>query len=265
MYTSGSTGRPKGVSLPHRALANLIEWHRATLMGNARTLQFASLSFDASFHEMFSAWVTGGVLLIVDDRVRLDVPRLTGFISQTGVQKMILPVVVLQQIADEFCFQKSTLPELREITTGEQLQITRPIVKFFDAHRGCSLHNHYGPSESHVVTALQLDPAPEQWASHPSIGKPIANTRTYILDHHFNPVPKGVIGELYIAGANLARGYLNNPDLTADRFIPNLFGGGPGEVMYKTGDLARVSTQLFAKQSWSAVKTSRATGAWLLM
>src|SRR4029077_10943777 len=101
IYTSGSTGLPKGVGLPHRALYNLIDWHLRTLLGGARTLQFASLSFDASFHEMFACWGSGGTLALVPEELRRDVPALASFLVEAAVEKVILPVVVLHRLAEE--------------------------------------------------------------------------------------------------------------------------------------------------------------------
>ena len=240
IYTSGSTGRPKGVCLPHGALTNLIKWHTSKAIPKVRMLQFASLSFDVSFYEMFATWEVGGTVFIVSEEFRLDIPRLASFLSDNLIEKAILPVVVLQQLAEEHGFRKQQFESLKEvITTGEQLQITRPIVKLFEDFRQCSLNNHYGPSESHVVTSHSLSGEPDSWSSHPPIGKPIANAQIYILDQHLNPVPTGTIGELHIGGVALARGYLNRPDLTAERFIPNHFSQRPGERMYKTGDLVR--------------------------
>lgn len=240
IYTSGSTGKPKGASLPHRALLNLIRWHNSRLLTKSRTLQFASLGFDVSFYEMFAAWASGGTLCIAPEEARLDTSKLTGFLCERGIEKAILPVIVLQQLAEEQRFSKRQFASLREvITTGEQLQITRPIAELFAEAESCRLHNHYGPSESHVVTAYALGQDPEAWPTHPPIGTPIANTRAYLLDPYLNPVPPGTVAELYIAGVALARGYLSRPDMTAELFIPDPFGNEPGGRLYKTGDLAR--------------------------
>src|SRR4029077_13771325 len=129
---------------------------------------------------------------------------------------------------------------LREIiTAGEQLQITRPIVSLFNKLKDCTLQNQYGPSESHVVTAFTLGGSPVTWPVLPPIGQPVANTRVYILDTYLEPVPVGVVGELYLGGDCLARGYLNRPGLTAETFIANPFSSEPGARLYRTGDLAR--------------------------
>ncbi len=239
IYTSGSTGRPKGIALPHRALSNLCQWHLANLKTGVGVLQFASLSFDASIHEMFAAWCSGGTLFMIPENLHLDIKELMYFLAHKPIQKVILPVVVLQQLAEMYGQQKHLFQNLKEaIATGEQLQINLPIINLFK-QLDCSLHNHYGPSETHVVTALTLSKAPDEWRTYPPIGKPIANTQLYILDNHLQPVPVGVIGELYIGGANLARGYFNRPELTSQKFIPNPFSNEAGSRLYKTGDLAR--------------------------
>jgi amino acid adenylation domain-containing protein len=240
IYTSGSTGKPKGIGLGHAALANLIQWHYSVLSCGTKTLQFASLSFDASFHEIFSTWCSGGTLYILPESVRADVAGLVHFVSDNAIEKVILPVVLLQQMAEKYNSQPQLLAGVRElITTGEQLQITTPIIDLFEQLDDCSLHNHYGPSESHVVTSYTLSKDPATWASHPAIGQPISNTQIYILDQFMNPVPVGAPGELYIAGVALARGYINRPDVTAEKFIPNPFSSEPGTRLYKTGDQSR--------------------------
>jgi amino acid adenylation domain-containing protein len=245
IYTSGSTGRPKGVSLPQRALVNLLDWHGATLRRGARVIQFASLSFDASFHEMFAALFTGGTLFLMREGLRHEPGALARFLIHESIEKIILPVVVLQRLAREACERRHSFPHLREVlATGEQLHVNQPVVEWFgrlaaESQDGCTLHNHYGPTETHVVTSYTLPPAPRDWPAFPPIGRPIANTQVYILDAKLNPVPQGVTGELYIGGANLARGYFNRPDLTAAKFLPHPFGELPGERLYRTGDRAR--------------------------
>jgi amino acid adenylation domain-containing protein len=240
IYTSGSTGRPKGVALPQRALVNLIRWHLSELIGGARTLQFASLSFDVSFLELFAAWCSGGALHVISKETRQDVSALSKYLLEERIEKAILPVIVLQQLAEDYGARRDFACDLREvITTGEQMQITPPVVELFRLLDGCALHNHYGPSESHVVTAYTLGGEPGSWEKYPSIGRPVANTAIRLLDEHLNPVPVGVAGELYIAGRNLARGYLARPGLTAEKFVPDPFARKPGERLYRTGDLAR--------------------------
>ena len=243
IYTSGSTGQPKGIGLTHRCLANLIEWHHDVHMRKARTLQFASFSFDASFHEMFSTWRSGGTLYLVPEPLRLDVPWLARYVAEQSIEKVTLPVTVLRQLADEYTSQNYLPVNLKEIiATGEQMQLSPQIVALADALKETSFHNHYGPSETHVVTAYTLPPATAAWPNYVPIGRPIIQTQVYVLDPFFNIAPAGVVGDLYLGGINLARGYVNKPALTAEKFVPNPFSNEPGARMYKTGDLARVLT-----------------------
>ncbi|HVR99443.1 MAG TPA: amino acid adenylation domain-containing protein, partial [Thermoanaerobaculia bacterium] len=240
IYTSGSTGRPKGVALSRGALRNLIDWHLTTLLGGARTLQFASLSFDASFHEMFACWGSGGTLVVVQEELRRDMPALAGLLVEQQIEKAVLPVVVLQQLGEIFAGQKE-LPPLREITTtGERLQTNQAMAALLRRLPGCAFHNHYGPSETHVATAFTLRPDPEDWTVYPSIGRPIENSSTYVFEPGLMPAPIGVPGDLYIGGDCLARGYLRRPDLTAQKFVPDPFGAEPGARLYRTGDKVRL-------------------------
>src|SRR5262249_19599166 len=182
IYTSGSTGRPKGVALPQGALRNLIDWHLATLLGGARTLQFASLGFDASFHEMFACWGSGGTLVVVAEELRRDVAALADLLVAQRIEKAILPVVVFHQLA-ELLAGGETLPPLGEITTtGERLQTNHAMAALLRRLPGCRFHNHYGPSETHVATAFTLSPDADGWAVYPSIGRPIGNCTAYVVE-----------------------------------------------------------------------------------
>ena len=242
IHTSGSTGGPKGVAMPHRALVNLIAWQlrNSKLSEGGRTLQFASLSFDVSFQEMFSTWCAGGTLVLVSETVRRDPMALWQFIGEMKIERLFLPFVALQQLAEAFKPEASGDLRLREIiTAGEQLQTTPAIVRLFEHLKDCLFFNHYGPSESHVVTACSLTGPPNRWPALPSIGRPIANTQIYLLDEERQPVPVGVAGEIYIGGDCLARGYLHRPDLTACRFFPDPFNEDTEARLYMTGDLAR--------------------------
>jgi acyl-coenzyme A synthetase/AMP-(fatty) acid ligase len=149
-------------------------------------------------------------------------------------------VVVLQMLAEEFNRNPNILAGTREFMAGgEQLQITGQISDLFSQLDSCQLFNHYGPSETHVVTSLLLPGRAGDWPALPPLGRPIINTEIYVLDRYLQPVPVGIPGELYIGGACLAHGYLKRPGLTAERFIPNSFSDKPGSRMYKTGDVTR--------------------------
>jgi amino acid adenylation domain-containing protein len=238
IYTSGSTGRPKGVAMTHRALNNLIRWQLVDFPEPIRTLQFASLNFDASFHELFATWCLGGTIVLVTNDLRLDANAMLRYLEEQKVERVFLPFVYLQHLADAYAENPVPL-HLREVqTAGEQLQSTPQIAHLCESLQ-CRLSNHYGPSETHVVTAHVLSRSSNEWPTLPPIGRPIDNTTIYILDRNLQPVPVGVTGELYIGGANVCRGYLDRPELTAEKFIPDPFSEVPGERIYRSGDLAR--------------------------
>ncbi|HST57442.1 MAG TPA: amino acid adenylation domain-containing protein, partial [Longimicrobium sp.] len=241
IYTSGSTGRPKGVAMPHRPLVNLLAWQDRTghAPAGAVTLQFTSISFDVSFQEIFSTWCTGGTLVLASEEVRTDPPRLARVLEAERIERLFLPFIALQHLAEaavELGIAPASLVEV--ITAGEQLRVTEPIRRWFAAMPGCVLVNQYGPSETHVVSARVLEGEPAGWPLLPSIGAPVANTQLYVLDRHLEPAPIGVPGELLLGGDAVARGYLERPGLTAERFVPDPFGE-PGGRLYRTGDRAR--------------------------
>jgi len=241
-YTSGSTGMPKAVAMPHDVLCNLLEWQLTdwTPPGPARTLQFSSLNFDVSFQEIFSTLYAGGTLILTSEEQRFDPYMLLRLMRESAVERIFLPFVGLQQLVSAFEFESVPLKHLRDvITAGEQLQITPQLRVFFDRTRSCTLHNQYGPAESHVVTAYALRGDPANWPLLPPIGHPIAKARIHILDEKMQPVPNGNTGEIYIGGDTLARGYWNREDLTAERFIPDPFRRESNARLYKTGDLGR--------------------------
>src|SRR4029079_5066150 len=162
------------------------------------------------------------------------------FLTEKRVERLFLPFVALQQLGEAAAAAAFVPVTLREIiTAGEQLQISEPVAGLMTRLPGCTLHNHYGPSESHVVTAFALSGPPAGWPRLPPIGLPIAHCRIHLLDRDLQPVPAGEPGELYIGGVCLARGYLGRPDLTAGAFVPDPCGETGGGRLYRTGDLAR--------------------------
>lgn len=242
IFTSGSTGRPKGVGVPHRTLVNLLTWQdrHADYAGAARTLQFASLSFDMAFHDTLLTWMQGGTLLLIDDAVQTDPAQWGRVLDTERVERVFLPFVALRQLATAVREGVPVPASLREInSSGESFQSLPAIRSLAASLPDTAIHNLYGPSETHVVTAYALPDAPRRWASLPSIGSAIANTQIYLLDDALQPVPQGAEGEVYVGGANLAWGYLNRPAKTAAVFLPNPFDETPGRRLYKTGDRAR--------------------------
>jgi amino acid adenylation domain-containing protein len=242
IYTSGSTGTPKAVAMPHAVLCNLLEWQMMdwTPPAPARTLQFSSLNFDVSFQEIFSTFYAGGTLILLSEEERLDPFVLLRVMRENAVERIFLPFVGLQQLAAAFEVESVPLEHLRDvITAGEQLQITPQVRAFFASTRSCTLHNQYGPAETHVVTAHALRGDPGKWPLLPPIGSAIPNAMVYILDGEMRPTVNGNVGEIYVGGETLARGYWKREDLTAERFIPDPFSIEPDARLYRTGDLGR--------------------------
>ena len=243
LYTSGSTGKPKGVSMPHRAVSNLIGWHLwdEELSKAATTLQFASFCFDVSFQEIFSTLCTGGKLYVLSKEVRQDISTWFPLLAKNKIERAFLPFTVLQQFSALSEDLENVPRGLKEIiTAGERLQITSSIAGLVKKLKNCTLYNHYGPTETHVVTTFALKGDVDGWPQFPPIGKPVANSRICILDRSLTLIPVGVSGELCISGAAVAGGYLNNPELTAEKFIKYRSNRSyKTYIFYKTGDLAR--------------------------
>ncbi|AXK32685.1 non-ribosomal peptide synthetase [Streptomyces armeniacus] len=238
IYTSGTTGRPKGVVLPVRAMTNLVAWHDTvfTAPAGVRVAQYAALSFDVSVHEILSALLAGKTLVLCPEDVRRDPGRLLNWLAEHRVQELHVPNLVLQALGETLRDAGTELPELRDLAqAGEALTVTDAVRALGAGRR---LHNHYGPSETHAVTAGLCTGDPADWPDVPPIGAPVRNMRAYVLDGSLRPVPVGVPGELYAAGAGVARGYLNRAALTAERFVADPYSGD-GQRMYRTGDLVR--------------------------
>jgi len=246
LYTSGSTGKPKGVCMGQTALVNLIDWQiqNSEAAQGTKTLQFAPLSFDVSFQEIFATLSTGGELVLIDDDLRLDPLSLLQFIEAKQINRIFVPFVALQLLAETAVTHGIYPASLQEImTAGEQLKITNQLRSFFEHLPQCNLYNQYGPTECHVVSELKLKKGSvSDWPALPAIGVPIANTSIYILDEALHLVPDAQTGELCIAGSCLAEGYLHNPELTAQKF-PDWKHPDQGWMrIYRTGDQARIKS-----------------------
>ncbi|WP_431873296.1 amino acid adenylation domain-containing protein [Amycolatopsis sacchari] len=240
LHTSGSTGTPKGVAMPHRGLSRLIRWQVANGEPGLRTLQFTATSFDVTFQEVLSTLVTGGSLVVAPEELRRDPGALLDTIVERGVERLFLPYVALQLLADAAQRRGVVPSSLRHVVTaGERLVITSAIRNLFAALPHCRLDNHYGPTEAHLVTSHTLPADVSAWPAAPPIGAPVDGVGCHVLDESLRPVPGGEAGELYVSGAGLARGYLHDPRRTAERFVP----GPSGERLYRTGDLVRQGPQ----------------------
>ena len=239
LFTSGSTGRPKGVAMPHGPLTNLIQWQLRTsvLKEGDCTLQFAPISFDVSFQEIFTTFAQGGTLVLITDEDRLNSTQLLRKIIAEQINRIIVPFVALQYLAEAVERTGEVPSSLKEVfTSGEQLKITPAIINLFQQLPGVRFCNQYGPTEGHVVSELELKGDPSTWPALPNIGKALDNVKLYVLDEQMKPVRKGEEGELYLGGACVAKGYISRDDLTAERFLADPFI--PGGRMYKTGDRA---------------------------
>lgn len=237
--TSGSTGKPKTVMLEHRNLANLLQFQytRTNIDFSKGVLQFAAIGFDVSAQEIFSTLLAGGVLYLADSNKKSDFYELFRWIEENRISILFLPPAVLNLIFSEPDYRAIFPKSVRHIiAAGEQLLVPEPLRNYLRENR-IWLHNHYGPTETHVVTALTLDPAGDI-PEIPSIGKPISNTGIYILDESSKPVPIGVPGELFIGGSNVGRGYSNRPELTAQTFL-HLALNNRQLTLYRTGDRAK--------------------------
>ena len=241
IYTSGSTGKPKGAMLEHANMVNLIsfEYNQTNIDFARKVLQFTTISFDVSYQEIFSTLLAGGQLYLIDNQTRKSPEHLLSFIRQWGIEILFLPTAYFKFITTESRYLDNFADSLEHIiVAGEQLIITDELKKYL-AESGVYLHNHYGPSEAHVVSTYTIQ-GKKEIPELPPIGKPISNTRLYIgnLDgSEISLAPIGAVGELFIAGDSVGRGYHNREDLTADKFMIDPFV--PGERLYRTGDQAR--------------------------
>jgi len=232
IYTSGSTGKPKGVEIEHGSLLNLVFWHQREFEVSAgdRATQIAAIGFDACGWEIWPYLAAGASIYFPEDEIRRDPEKLQNWLISKSITISFLPTPLADRIL-QLDWPPTTALRIM-LTGGEKLQ-QHPLKS-----HPFKLVNNYGPTENTVVTTSADIPAAEPDIA-PTIGRPIANTQVYILDKYLQPVPAGVVGELYIGGNGLARGYLNRPDLTAASFIPNPFQPNSSQRIYKTGDLVR--------------------------
>lgn len=230
IYTSGSTGLSKGVVIEHKGLTNMI-MEQIRIFGvqpHHRVGHFASFSFDASVSEMFMTFLAGAQLFLIPQESRRPLPVLQQYLQENAITTITLPPSVLALLPGD------ELPALKTvISAGEPLSLE--VAARWS--RGHQLFNAYGPTEATVCTTIGRCYTD---MPRPSIGYPLANTQVYILNSLLQPTENGEVGEMYIGGIGLARGYFNRPELTAEKFIPHLFSNEPEARLYKTGDLARL-------------------------
>lgn len=241
LFTSGSTGAPKGVQVSDRTLCNLLAWQSGPggLGRPAVTQQFSMLSFDVSFQEIFTTLCAGGTLRLVEPAWRQDIPTLLDELETGGAERIFLPYVALQLLAEHGVRTGRYPSRLREvITAGEQLVCTDAVRHWFAGLPGARLYNHYGPTETHVVSALCLEGDPAAWPLRPAIGRPVAGAVLRVVDETGVPVPPGATGQLLIGGLMAERCYLDDPALNRDRFTDDPALG----TFYRSGDLARFGT-----------------------
>ncbi|MET0649831.1 MAG: amino acid adenylation domain-containing protein, partial [Pyrinomonadaceae bacterium] len=236
MYTSGSTGAPKGVAVTQRAVARLVRNTDYVGLGPGDVVaQASNVSFDASTFEIWGA-LLNGARLVVAPPGRLSLAEVGRFIERHGVTTLWLTAGLFHLMADE---RPADLGRLRQLLAGGDVLSAPHVNRLLAESEGLTLINGYGPTENTTFTCCHRMSAGERCETTVPIGRPISNTRVYLLDSRMIPVPVGFYGELYAGGDGLARGYHNRPALTAERFIPDPFADEPGARLYRTGDLAR--------------------------
>jgi amino acid adenylation domain-containing protein len=238
LYTSGSTGWPKGVMISHRALCNHMFWMRAAFPLSAadRVLQKTPLSFDASVWEFYAPLLSGAQLIMARPLLHTDAAEMVETIKQEKITVLQLVPIMLRVLLEAPGVEECR--SLKHLFSGGEALPPALQEKFFSLFKTTELHNLYGPTEATIEAAFWTCRRDAPRRAVP-IGRPISNTQIYVLDERLRPIPTGAVGELFIGGAGLARGYLNRAELTAERFIPDPFGGEPGARLYRTGDLAR--------------------------
>lgn len=237
VYTSGSTGTPKGVVVTHRGVARTVcGTNYLTIVPTDRVAQASNTSFDAATFEIWGTLLNGATLVITPPDLLLVPDKLAERIRELGLTVLFVTTAVLNHVAAR---APRAFAGLRCLLFGGETAdagAVRRVLREGPPHRTLHL---YGPTECTTFTTFYVVDTVSEGASSVPIGRPVSNTSVYILDEALQPVPIGVVGELYVGGPGLARGYLHDASLTADRFVPRPFGGAPGERLYRSGDLAK--------------------------
>lgn len=239
LFTSGSTGEPKGVVCKHRSVMNLLEdfEQRRPLLDGANCAWWTSELFDVSVYEIYSALAFGRTLHIVPKQVRGDGRRYLSWLTENRIQSAYAPPFMLEEAAEQL-ESEGEGPPLERLLVGVEPILEETLARISAQLPQLQIINGYGPTEATVCTTLYSlgQNAPRR---NTPIGRPVRNTGLYLLDESLRPVPVGAVGEIYVGGDGLACGYLNRPDLTAERFVTNPFVPDPQARLYRTGDLAR--------------------------
>ncbi|MCB5179022.1 non-ribosomal peptide synthetase [Streptomyces antimicrobicus] len=234
MFTSGSTGEPKGVGVTHRAVLDLAGDGAFAGAAHRSVLQHSTQAFDAATYEMWVPLLRGGRVVLAPPG-QLDGPALRRLVTEHGVRAVWLTAGLFRLLAEE---SPACFAGLAEVWAGGDVVPGQAVRQVLDAHPGLVVVNGYGPTETTVFAARHRMPAGQEVPAAPPVGRPLDGMRAYVLDRALRPVPPGTAGELHLAGAGLARGYLDRPEATAERFVADPFGT-PGGRMYRTGDLVR--------------------------
>ncbi|NWB45063.1 non-ribosomal peptide synthetase, partial [Pseudomonas gingeri] len=237
MYTSGSTGAPKGVRVSHRGIARLVLNNGYADFNERDRMAFASNpAFDASTMEIWGALLNGGQVRVIDHSTLVDPTRLRVALAEEGISVLFLTTALFNQYVQLI---PEALQGLRLLLSGGERADPTAFRRLLGQAQGLRLINVYGPTETTTfATSCEVRTVAEGAETIP-IGRPIGNTRVYVLDAHRRLAPLGVVGELYIGGDGVASGYLNRPELTAEKFLDDPFSEQPGARMYRTGDLGR--------------------------
>jgi amino acid adenylation domain-containing protein len=234
IFTSGSTGLPKGVQITHANLLNLLSWHQrafSVAFRDRATLQ-ASPGFDAAVWELWPYLTAGASLYVLDEAVRAMPEQLRDWMVASGITISFLPTALAEQMID---LRWPSATALRVLLTGADT-----LRRYPRADLPFTFVNNYGPTECTVVATSGTIHPDDQPDRLPPIGQPIDNTQVYVVDEQLNPAPAGTAGEILIGGAGVARGYLNLPELTTERFVSDRFSKDRGARLYRTGDLGRL-------------------------
>jgi len=236
MYTSGSTGHPKGVAIPQRAVVRLVRGANFIELGSAVVFMgYAPLAFDASTLEIWGPLLNGGKLVLMPPH-QLSLEELGAAIHSSDINTLWLTAGLFHLMVQH---QLDAFQHIRQLLAGGDVLSPAAVARVLERYPSCTVINGYGPTENTTFTTCHRMTAPCRVGHSVPIGRSVSNTTVYILDRQMQPVPIGVPGELYTGGDGLARGYINNPELTRERFVANPFSADPQARLYKTGDRAR--------------------------